>query len=172
MFWTRAILWKIIKVLGYLIGMVRYYPARKKKYFFCPILDTSTHLQAHLLLQYGESGDESQDPAVSHGAFRHRCDHEHLHTPRIGRCQGRDDSYGGTERCESGTEQDHRRKACHPEDVPRSLIWKKIRGRSADRGGWQGVLLWRDIDGYGRMKGEQKYGDGKDGFYIYYSLNI
>lgn len=48
MFWTRAILWKIIKVLGYLIGMVRYYPARKK-YFFCPILDTSTRLQAYLL---------------------------------------------------------------------------------------------------------------------------
>ena len=42
MFWTRTILWKIIKVLEYLIGMVRYYPARKKKYFFCPILDTST----------------------------------------------------------------------------------------------------------------------------------
>lgn len=47
MFWTRAILWKIIKVLGYLIGMVRYYPARKKKYFFCPILDTSTALQSY-----------------------------------------------------------------------------------------------------------------------------
>lgn len=42
MFWTITILWKIIKVLGYLIGMVRYYPARKKKYFSCPILDTST----------------------------------------------------------------------------------------------------------------------------------
>lgn len=40
MFWTRAILWKIIKVLGDLIGMVRYFPARKKNYFFCPILDT------------------------------------------------------------------------------------------------------------------------------------
>ena len=42
MFWTRAILWKIIKVLGYLIGMVRYYPVRKKKYFFVPYL-TSPH---------------------------------------------------------------------------------------------------------------------------------
>ena len=56
MFWTRAILWKIIKVLGYLIGMVRYFPARKKNYFFCPILDTSTCMQAYLLYQYANSG--------------------------------------------------------------------------------------------------------------------
>ena len=73
---------------------------------------------------------------------------------QIGRCQGRDDSHGGTERCKSRTEQDYRRKACHSEDVPGNLIWKRIRGRSADRGGWQGVLLWQDIDGCGRMKGE------------------
>ena len=33
MFWTRVILWKIIKVLGYLIGMVRYLPARKSNIF-------------------------------------------------------------------------------------------------------------------------------------------
>lgn len=46
MFWTRAILWKIIKVLGYLIGMVRYYPARKKKYFFVPYL-TRPHVCRH-----------------------------------------------------------------------------------------------------------------------------
>lgn len=45
MFWTRAILWKIIKVLGYLIGMVRYYPARKKKYFFVPYLTRPHHLR-------------------------------------------------------------------------------------------------------------------------------
>ena len=46
MFWTRAILWKIIKVLGYLIGMVRYYPARKKKFFFVPYL-TRPHVCRH-----------------------------------------------------------------------------------------------------------------------------
>ena len=46
MFWTRAILWKIIKVLGYLIGMVRYYPARKKKFFFVPYL-TRPHVFRH-----------------------------------------------------------------------------------------------------------------------------
>lgn len=46
MFWTRAILWKIIKVLGYLIGMVRYFPARKKKYFFVPYL-TRPHVCRH-----------------------------------------------------------------------------------------------------------------------------
>lgn len=46
MFWTRAILWKIIKVLVYLIGMIRYYPARKKKYFFVPYL-TRPHTFRH-----------------------------------------------------------------------------------------------------------------------------
>lgn len=46
MFWTRAILWKIIKVLGYLIGMVRYFPARKKNYFFVPYL-TRPHVFRH-----------------------------------------------------------------------------------------------------------------------------
>ncbi len=45
MFWTRAIFWKIIKVLGYLIGMVRYYPARKKKFFFVPYLTRPHHLR-------------------------------------------------------------------------------------------------------------------------------
>lgn len=64
MFWTRAILWKIIKVLVYLIGMIRYYPARKKKYFFCPILDTSTYLSTHVLQQYGEIGNEPEDATV------------------------------------------------------------------------------------------------------------
>lgn len=46
MFWTRVILGKIIKVLGYLIGMVRYLPARKKKYFFVPYL-TRPHVCRH-----------------------------------------------------------------------------------------------------------------------------
>lgn len=45
MFWTRAILWKIIKVLEYLIGMVRYFPARKK-IFFVPYL-TRPHVCRH-----------------------------------------------------------------------------------------------------------------------------
>lgn len=45
MFWTRAILWKIIKVLEYLIGMVRYFPARKK-IFFVPYL-TRPHVFRH-----------------------------------------------------------------------------------------------------------------------------
>lgn len=46
MFWTRAILWKIIKVLGYLIGMVRYFPARKRNIFFVPYL-TRPHSLRH-----------------------------------------------------------------------------------------------------------------------------
>lgn len=45
MFWTRAILWKIIKVLEYLIGMVRYFPARKKNYFFVPYLTRPHNLR-------------------------------------------------------------------------------------------------------------------------------
>lgn len=49
MFWTTAILWQIINVLEYLIGKVRYYPVRTKKYFFCPILDTSTSLETYFL---------------------------------------------------------------------------------------------------------------------------
>lgn len=50
--------------------------------------------------------------------------------------------YGGkTERCQEGIGKDHRRKACDTEDVPGNLIWKKIRERSADCGGWQDVLL-------------------------------
>lgn len=66
MFWTRAILWKIIKVLGYLIGMVRYYPARKK-YFFCPILDTSTYMQTYVLFQLCQRRNESEDITDDYG---------------------------------------------------------------------------------------------------------
>ena len=83
MFWTRAILWKIIKVLGYLIGMVRYYPARKKKYFFCPILDTSTCMPTHVLFKYGKIGNESKDAAVPHGAFGYIGYNECVHAYRI-----------------------------------------------------------------------------------------
>ena len=55
MFWTRAILWKIIKVLGYLIGMVRYYPARKKKYFFVPYLTRPHHLRHTFATRFCEN---------------------------------------------------------------------------------------------------------------------
>lgn len=82
MFWTRAILWKIIKVLEYLIGMVRYFPARKK-YFFCPILDTSTCMPTYLLLQYGEIGNESKDITVPHGAFGYIGHNECINAYRI-----------------------------------------------------------------------------------------
>ena len=56
MFWTRAILWKIIKVLGYLIGMVRYYPARKRNIFFVPYLTRPhrlRHMFATILIELG-----------------------------------------------------------------------------------------------------------------------
>ena len=41
---------------------------QKKIKFFCPILDTSTCMQAHILLQYGKIGNESKDITVPHGA--------------------------------------------------------------------------------------------------------
>lgn len=55
MFWTRAILWKIIKVLGYLIGMVRYFPARKKNYFFVPYLTRPHHLRHTFCTRFCEN---------------------------------------------------------------------------------------------------------------------
>ena len=89
MFWTRAILWKIIKVLGYLIGMVRYFPARKKNYFFCPILDTSTRLQTYVLLEHGKKRNEPQNASIYHGSFWHWRDAQYLYTHRIWGCAGR-----------------------------------------------------------------------------------
>lgn len=83
MFWTRAILWKIIKVLGYLIGMVRYYPARKKKYFFCPILDTSTCISTHILYEHGKRRHGLKEPAILDGAFRCQRHLECLHPQQL-----------------------------------------------------------------------------------------
>ena len=54
MFWTRAILWKIIKVLEYLIGMVRYFPARKK-IFFVPYLTRPHHLRHTFCTRFCEN---------------------------------------------------------------------------------------------------------------------
>lgn len=34
---------------------------------------------------------------------------------------------------------------------------EKIKERSADRGDWQGVLLWRDIEGCGIYKSKTRY---------------
>ena len=69
MFWTRAILWKIIKVLEYLIGMVRYFPARKKNYFFCPILDTSTYIKTYILYEISTKEYEPKEFTVYYGTF-------------------------------------------------------------------------------------------------------
>ena len=78
LFWTRAILWKIIKVLGYLIGMVRYFPARKKK-FFCPILDTSTCIPSYLLHEYGKRRYGYQKSAILNGTRRCQRNDERVH---------------------------------------------------------------------------------------------
>lgn len=93
------------------------------------------------MLKYGESRNESENPPVPYGAFGHRCDHEHLHAPRAGGCQGRDGSYGRTECCESRIEQDHRREACDPENVPGGLTIKNEKGALR----MQGVFLCRKI---------------------------
>ena len=55
MFWTRAILWKIIKVLGYLIGMVRYFPARKRNIFFVPYLTRPHNLRHTFCTRFCEN---------------------------------------------------------------------------------------------------------------------
>ena len=81
------------------------------------------------MLQHGERRNESENPPVPYGAFGHRCDHEHLHAPGAGGgCQRRDDSYGGTERCQEGIGKGHRREACDPEDVPGGVTIKNGKG--------------------------------------------
>ena len=52
---------------------------QKKIKFFCPILDTSTCLPAHVLQQYGEIRHESKDIAVPYGAFRYIGHNECVH---------------------------------------------------------------------------------------------
>ena len=56
---------------------------QKKIKFFCPILDTSTCMPTHLLLEYGKIGNESKDAAVPHGAFRYIGHNECVHAYRI-----------------------------------------------------------------------------------------
>ena len=56
---------------------------QKKINFFCPILDTSTCMQTHLLFEYGKIGNESQDTAVPHGAFGYIGHNECVHAYRI-----------------------------------------------------------------------------------------
>ena len=55
------------------------------------------------------------------GAFGHRRYHEHIHPFGVGGCERRDDSYGGTERCQEGIGKDHWGEACDSEDVQSSI---------------------------------------------------
>lgn len=112
MFWTTAVLWKIIKVLRYLSEMIRYFLARKKELFFCSILDRFTRLSPHLLQQHGKIRHESEGASVFDGAFRHRGDAQRLYPSWFGGCGG-------------WTEQAKRMCPCHTENVPGNLIWKK-----------------------------------------------
>ena len=56
---------------------------QKKIKFFCPILDTSTCMQAYLLLEYGKIGNESKDVTVPYGAFGYIGHNECVHAYRI-----------------------------------------------------------------------------------------
>ena len=53
---------------------------QKKIKFFCPILDTSTCLQAHVLFKYGKERNESEDISIYHGALRYQCNTEYLYS--------------------------------------------------------------------------------------------
>ena len=100
---------------------------QKKIKFFCPILDTSTCMSAHLLLKYGESRDESENTPVPHGAFGHRCDHEHIYASGTGGCQRRDDPYGRIKRSQARTGKDNWRKTDYSKDVSGGVIWRKMK---------------------------------------------
>lgn len=69
----------------------------------------------HLLLQYGESQNESENAPVSYGVFRHRGEDEHIHSLGAGGCQ-------------EGTGKDDRREVCHTKDVPGGLTIKNEKG--------------------------------------------
>ena len=56
---------------------------QKKIKFFCPILDTSTCMPTHVLLEYGKIGNESKDITIPHGAFGYIGHNECVHTYRI-----------------------------------------------------------------------------------------
>ena len=56
---------------------------QKKIKFFCPILDTSTCMPTHVLLEYGKIGNESQEVTVPHGAFGYIGYNECVHAYRI-----------------------------------------------------------------------------------------
>lgn len=58
--------------------------------------DNTSHLQTYLLQQSGKGRYESKDAAVPDGTFGYRSDDEYLHTSGVGRCEERNDSYGGT----------------------------------------------------------------------------
>ena len=56
---------------------------QKKIKFFCPILDTSTCMPTHVLIEYGKIGNDSKDITVPHGAFGYKCYNECVHAYRI-----------------------------------------------------------------------------------------
>lgn len=56
---------------------------QKKIKFFCPILDTSTCMQTHLLFEYGKIGNESKDITIPHGALGYIGHNECVHAYRI-----------------------------------------------------------------------------------------
>ena len=118
---------------------------QKKINFFCPILDTSTCVSPYLLLQYGESRDESENTPVPHGAFGHRCDHEHIYASGTGGCQRRDDPYGRIKRSQARTGKDNWRKTDYSKDVSGGVIWRKMKNALLTVMVGRVFFLWRII---------------------------
>ena len=69
---------------------------QKKIKFFCPILDTSTCLPAHVLQQYGEIRHEPENAAIPYGTQRHRGYDEYLYSSWLRGRTGRTAENGGT----------------------------------------------------------------------------
>ena len=99
----------------------------------------------YLLLQYGESRDESENTPVPHGAFGHRCDHEHIYASGTGGCQRRDDPYGRIKRSQARTGKDNWRKTDYSKDVSGGVIWRKMKNALLTVMVGRVFFLWRII---------------------------
>ncbi len=101
--------------------------------------------------KYSESRDESENTPVPHGAFGHRCDHEHIYASGTGGCQRRDDPYGRIKRSQARTGKGNWRKNDYSKDVLGGVIWRKIKDALLTVKVGRAFFLWRIVDGYDKM---------------------